>query len=173
MATAHSRSRSRRSRLVGLLAAFTLLSSCGGPSVPSIGGDGSTVSVGSASAGADPTGRAGGGGGQTSPFAQVQVVDDAYVDADREGGDELSGVSFGATVSAVCTTGERVGVVPAEVDQAEVEDWTNATEEPVVYVDPDDVTGDIGGLSTCSMAYETDELDDTVLHGHHMHAAHS
>lgn len=161
----------RSSRLIGAFAVLAFLASCGGTSGPSTVGDGPITSSVSNGDGAGSAETAGDDGG--SPFAQVEVADGASVDADREGGDELSGVSFAAMASAVCTTGERVGVVPAEVDRAEVEDWTNATEEPVVYVDPDDVTGDIDGLPSCSMAYEQDEIADTLLHGDHMHAAHS
>lgn len=145
-----------------------LIASCGGPSVPSAAGDGQNAA---SAEGANLA--ASSSGGDASPFAQVQIADGAYVDADRQGGDEIKGVSFAEATSAVCTTGERIAVVPDRVDAADVEDWTNATEEPVVYVNPEDVQGDVSGLSSCSMAYEQDELDETVLHGHHMHAAHS
>lgn len=105
--------------------------------------------------------------------AEVTIEPGAWVDAERDGGDELTGVTFDAPARAVCTTGVRVGVIPSTVDTTRVEEWTNATEEPVVYLDVEDVEGDLGDIGPCSVGYEDDEMADTLLHGQHTHEGHS
>jgi hypothetical protein len=136
------------------VAAACVLAGCGG------GSDGAAGDGGSSS-------------GADLATVDVTVSASADVDAEKDGGDALSGVAFGDPARAVCTTGQRVGVIPTDVDTSEVEAWTNATDEPVVFVDPDDVEGDASGLGSCSMGYDEDELDSTLLHGDHTHEAHA
>lgn len=114
-----------------------------------------------------------GGTGRDLATVDVTVAPAAFVDARPDGGAELTGVTFTDPAKAVCrAAASRVGVIPEAVDEAKARTWTNATDQPVVYLLREDVEGDYRDLPICSQADDRQDMETSLLHGRHVHSAH-